>query len=95
MEAIVEAFCKGRGSGSTWRGRGFNSAMILTGFNGQTASNFCHDRASIVILELRQSSSAQVGSIPRRKMCDRGSIPPRSWGFFHALSAPSDDAPAG
>ena len=44
MEAIIEAFCKGRGSGSTWRGRGFNSAMILTGFNGETASNFFHDR---------------------------------------------------
>ena len=27
--AIVEAICKGRGSGSTWRGRGFNSATIF------------------------------------------------------------------
>ena len=43
----MEAFCKGRGSGYTWRGRGFNSATILTEFNGQTASNFCHDRTMI------------------------------------------------
>ena len=36
----MEVICKGRGSGSTWQGRGFNSATILTGFNGQAASNF-------------------------------------------------------
>ena len=27
--AVVEAICKGRGSDSTWQGRGFNSAMIF------------------------------------------------------------------
>ena len=72
----MEAICKGRGSGSTWRGRGFNSATILTGFNGETASNFCHDRttitpqsghdrASIVILAIGQPPSDPIGSIPR------------------------------
>ena len=85
----MTAFCKGHGSGSTWRGRGFDSATILTGFNGQTASNFCHDRttiaprlghdrASIVILELRRSSSARVEYVPRWKTCDRSSITARS-----------------
>ena len=32
--AVVEAICKGRGSGSTWRRHGFNFAPILTGFHG-------------------------------------------------------------
>ena len=43
----MEPICKGRGSGSNWRGHGFNSAPILTGFHGQKASNFCHDRTTI------------------------------------------------
>ena len=96
----MEVIYKGRGSGSTWRGRDFTSATILTGFHGQKASNFCHDhttisprsghdRASIVILELRRSSSARVESIPRQKACDRGSIAK----FFHDVFAPSDGDP--
>ena len=32
--------CKGRGSGSTWRGRGFNSTMILTEFSSGFSPNF-------------------------------------------------------
>ena len=89
----MEAICKGRGSGSTWRGRGFNSATILTGFSGASASiqlqilprshhdqatiapRSGHDRALIVILELGRPPSDPVGSIPRRKLCDRAAIP--------------------
>ena len=100
----MEAICKGRGSGSTWRGRGFNSATILTGFKGQTASNFAtiaprsgHDRASIVILEIGRPPSDPVGSIPRRKLCNHGSIAPQSRldrtsivEFFLDFSLPGD-----
>ena len=83
----MEAICKGGGSGSTWRGRGFNSATILTEFNSGFSPNFLskaprsgHDWGSIVVLGLRQSSSYQVGAIPRKKSRDRGAIEPRSWG---------------
>ena len=87
----MEAFCKGHGSGSTWRGRGFNSAMILTGFKGQKASNFCHDRTTIrprscVDRDLGAPSivvgSSRIDSAAEdvRSRLDRGSIGPRSWG---------------
>ena len=38
----MEAICKGGGSGSTWRGRGYNFATILTDFSGGFSSHF-HD----------------------------------------------------
>ena len=40
-----------------------------------------HDRVLIVIMELGRPPSGPVGAIPRRKMCDHGSIMPRSWVF--------------
>ena len=61
----------------------------------------CHDRASIVVLGLRRSSSDQVEVIPRCKTHDRGSITPRSRfdqtaivGFFRNYSLSSDGDPA-
>ena len=47
IDAFVGAVFKRRGGDSLGMGRGFNSAPILTGFHGQKASNFCHDRAAI------------------------------------------------
>ena len=88
----MEAICKGGRSGSTWRGRGSNFAMIFPEFSGGFSSHFHdfsttidhdrprsgHDWGSIVVQGLRRSSSDQVGAIPRQKRCDRGSIAPRS-----------------
>ena len=35
-----------------------------------------HDRASIVILEIGRPPSDSIGSIPRKNLCDHGSIAP-------------------
>ena len=107
------AVFKRRGGDSLGMGHGFNSATILTKFSGGFSSYFPdfsttigprsgHDRGSIVVLGFSRSSSNQVGAIPPRKTCNRGSIAPRSrldrtaiLGFFPVLSASSDDKIAG
>ena len=98
----MEAFCKGRGSGSTWRGRVFNSATILTGFNGQTASNFCHDRVAIGPRLCVNRDPGAPSIVLGSSRIDSAAEDVRSWldrtaivGFFHALFALFDDAPAG
>ena len=87
FDPVVGTNLRRHGGTFTWRRRGFNSATIWTGFSGGFSLNFSskaprlgHDRASIMVLGLRRSSSAQVGEILWQKMCDRGSIGPRSWG---------------
>ena len=78
IDAVVEAFCKGRGSGSTWRGCGFNSATNLTSISLQNEPRSWHDRATIgprsghdraliVVLDLGRPPSSLVGMIPRQK----------------------------
>ena len=104
IEAVVEVVSWLRGSDSVGIGRGFNSATIWTGFSGGFSVNFTskaprlgHDRASIVVLGLRRSSSARMAAIPPRMLPNRGSIAPRSRldrtaivEFFHNSSTPSD-----
>ena len=89
IDAFVGAVFKGRGGDSLGMGRGFNSATILTKFSGGFSSYLHddrttigprsgHDQGLIVVIGFRRSSSNQVGAIPPRKTCDRGSIAARS-----------------
>ena len=105
----MAAFCKGRGSGSTWRGRGFNSATILTGFNGQKPQIFAmiapqsgHDRAAIGPRSCVDRDPEAPSIVVDSSRIDSTAEDVRSrldrtaiLGFFPALSAPSDDAPSG
>ena len=89
IEAIVEALCKGHGSGSLGRDRsfgiGYELATIFLQSSLKGGQDFRHDRprsghdrASIMLQILQQLLFADRGLIPRRMVCDRGSIAARS-----------------
>ena len=80
--------------------------MIMASILWQISLNFrfkkTHDRATIVVLVSRRSSSDRLEAIPSRKLPDRGSIAPRSRfdrtaivEFFHVASELFDEAPVG
>ena len=89
MEAIMEAVCKGRGSGS-WGdvvapGFATNWPRFLLHFSHdyrRSRSRSDHDRASIgrrsCSISSISSRSIVVESIPQQMECDCGSIAPRS-----------------
>ena len=101
IEAIVEALCKGCGSGSLGRGRsfgiGYELAAIFLQSRLKGGHDFRHDRprsrhdrASIVLQILQQLLSDDHGLIPRRMVCDRGLIAPQSRLDRAAIAARSD-----
>ena len=98
MEAIVEAVCKGRGSGSLGRRRSswIDHELVtnLLQFSFEMATNFAtigprsrHDRATILVLVIRLSPSDRLEKISLRQLLDYGAIAE----FFHASSGLSDE----
>ena len=89
MEAIVEAVCKGRGSGSLGRRRSslMDHELVTNSlqFSFEMAMSFAtigprsrRDRATIVVLVSYRSPSDRLEKISLRQLPNYGSIAPRS-----------------
>ena len=73
----------GRGSLLQFRNKSASiSPPIILHFSRDRATigrRLGHDRATIVVLVIRRSTSARLAAIPPCQLPDRGSIEPRSW----------------